>query len=120
MTWTPFPEILEELKVPEHEFIGDAEKKKKRNLTDDEIYDESMKLVELDMPRIHKLILLMWGHPNDFDKWFNSIWLDDRGDRQGFPPFVMAALTKLHDIHVKRFGAMEVKQCVWTANRKII
>ena len=115
-----FPEILEELRVPEHEFIGDAEKNKKRNLTDDEIIVEAMSLIETNMPRIHKLITLMWGHPKDFDPWIEGVWLDDRGGRQGFPPVIMSALNKLHTIHVKRFGTIPKKDDPWTANRKIL
>ncbi len=112
-----FPELLEELKVPDSEFIGDSLKKKE--LTEDEIVTESMAVVEVAMPRIHKLITLMWGHPKDFDPWIDKIWLDDRGDREGFPPLVMSALHKLHDIHIKRFGTVLKKTDVWVANRKI-
>ena len=117
MTKLVFPEIFEEFKVPESEFINDP-LKKKRELTDDEIYVESMQLIQMKMPRIHKLIELTWGDKKEFDTWIDKIWLDDRGDRQGFPADVMSALHKLHTIHIKRFGTVIKKNDIWTANRK--
>ena len=114
-----FPELFEELKVPESEYINDP-LKKKPELTEDEIYVESMAIIQAQMPRIHKLIELLWGDKKEFDTWIDKIWLDDRGNREGFPPKVMSALHKLHNIHIKKFGTVLKKNDVWTANRKII
>lgn len=113
-----FPEILEELKVPESEFIDHSTKKK--IWTEEEIFVESMVTLQTEMPRIHKLMTLMWGHPKDFDPWIETLWLDDRGDRQGFSPKVMLALHKLHDLHVKKFGTITKNHDAWVVNRKIL
>lgn len=110
MTKIDFPVI--DLNVPEEE--------KPKELTEDEVLEEAKKLIASQMPRIHKMIELMWGYPKEFDDWIEKMWLDDRGDRQGFPPPVMSALTKIHNIHIKRFGTITKKgDDVWCSNQKL-
>lgn len=114
---TDFPKLFEELNLPELEGVVDS---KKPALTDDEIYTNSLVVLEEQMPRIHKMVLLSWGYPKDFDNWINSIWLDDRGNRQGFPVEVMRALHHLHSLHIKKFGSSDKHQDIWTENNKLL
>jgi hypothetical protein len=54
--------------------------------------------LESQFPRIAEQICLMWGHP-EMDIFFARLAVDDRGDRQGFPPDVMSELMSLSVIH---------------------
>ena len=54
--------------------------------------------IEAQFPRIAQSIMLMWGHP-ELDRFFAKLTVDDRGDRQGFPPEVMSELMFLARLH---------------------
>lgn len=53
-------------------------------------------------PRIAKSIELMWG-TQEMDLYFSRLVMNDRDDRAGFPPAVLAAILKLSADHSKRF-----------------
>jgi hypothetical protein len=46
-------------------------------------------------PRIGEKISLMWGYV-ELQNYLSTIILDERGDRQGFPKPVLAALMEVH------------------------
>jgi hypothetical protein len=54
--------------------------------------------LEEKFPRIADKIILMWGYP-EIITFFESLTLDDRGDRVGFSPDVMSELLFLSAIH---------------------
>jgi hypothetical protein len=54
--------------------------------------------LEERFPRIVDSIVLMWGN-KEMDTFFQKIMMDDRGDRQGFPPEVMSDLMFLSQLH---------------------
>ena len=59
----------------------------------------SISALEKRFPRIVDKIVLMWG-TQEFPDFLNSMMIDKRGDRQGFPLEVleeMMFLTTLHD-----------------------
>jgi hypothetical protein len=54
-------------------------------------------------PRIAQAIEMLWGNP-ELDDYLNRLIVDDRGDRQGFPPHVITALLALSKQHLEQFG----------------
>jgi hypothetical protein len=54
--------------------------------------------LEEKFARIVTQITLMWGYP-EMDTYFNKLWIDDRGDRAGFPKAVMEDLMFLASLH---------------------
>jgi hypothetical protein len=54
--------------------------------------------LETQFARIATQITLMWGYP-EMDTYFNKLWIDDRGDRAGFPKEVMEDLMFLASLH---------------------
>lgn len=54
--------------------------------------------LEEKFARIATQITLMWGYP-EMDTYFNKLWIDDRGDRAGFPKAVMEDLMFLASLH---------------------
>lgn len=59
-------------------------------------------LVVDKFPRIGDKIILMWGSI-DLQKYLCDLIVDHRGDRQGFPPPIAAALMRIFDEHSKLF-----------------
>lgn len=69
-------------------------------------------------PRIAKAIELMWG-TQEMDLYFSRLVMNDRDDRAGFPPAVLAAILKLSADHSKRFhfDAVDPREDGWGNNR---
>ena len=59
-------------------------------------------LVVDKFPRIGDKILLMWG-AIELQKYLCDLIVDQRGDRQGFPPEIGAALLRIYREHSKLF-----------------
>jgi hypothetical protein len=57
-----------------------------------------MTALEEKFPRITSAITLLWGNP-EMDTYFSRITVDDRGDREGFPPEVMSDILFLATLH---------------------
>jgi hypothetical protein len=60
--------------------------------------------LEKQFPRIARNITLLWGFP-EFTQFMNKLYIDERGNRQGFPKEVMEELMLLHSIHVANQGS---------------
>lgn len=59
-------------------------------------------------PHIVKEIKLRWGTPPWFEKYINSLFLQDREEgRQGFPPDAFAELHRVLSVHQLFFGKAE-------------
>ena len=56
-------------------------------------------LLEQTFPRILERIALLWPSPM-LETYFTELLLDQRGDRAGFPPGVMAELMFLHELYL--------------------
>ncbi len=72
--------------------------------------DPNITLLESRFPRVANAILLLWGNP-EMDTYFAKLVVDDRGDREGFPPEVMSDLMFLATLHqtAYRFGAKAIR-----------
>jgi ankyrin repeat protein len=71
--------------------------------------------LEAKFKRIFDAILNQWGTPN-LDDYFNSLFIDDRGGRQGFPADVMGDIFFLYSLHerLKASGRdKEIEGDVW-------
>ena len=60
-------------------------------------------IIEAKFPRIAVRIVDLWGTA-ECDLYLDSLIIDDRGNRAGFPAEVMAALLDLSRQHQSRFG----------------
>jgi hypothetical protein len=54
--------------------------------------------LEAQFARIASQITLLWGYP-EMDRFFSKLWIDDRGNRAGFPRPVMEDLMFLAALH---------------------
>ncbi len=96
MADTPFPEI-------NWDFDDTSPRPTKKVKTMEEELAECYSALSVEFPRILEKISATWGHP-ECDKYLSDLVIDKRGDRQGFPPRVMAAILKLSSIHSATFG----------------
>ena len=64
-----------------------------------EIIAEVLILIE-NFPRIGNRIVLLWGSI-DLQNYLNTLIVDERGGRQGFPHPVAEALLRIHTKHSK-------------------
>ena len=55
-------------------------------------------LLETDFPRILDSISLMWGYP-ELNQYFNKLAINERSDRDGFPPPVWDEIHMLACVH---------------------
>ena len=60
-------------------------------------------VVAAKFPRIAAQVVDLWGTP-ECDTFLNRLIIDDRGDRAGFPPEVLAALLDISRQHQQQFG----------------
>ena len=68
--------------------------------------------VERRIPRIAYALRLRWGQ-GDFEAYVDSLLIDDRGGRAGFPPDVAAALFSLSRLHAEQFPSQK-RGDLWT------
>lgn len=64
---------------------------------------EAFPIVARAFPRIASRIRELWGTPA-CDQYLDQLLIDDRGNRQGFPPPVVSALLALSERHHQDFG----------------
>lgn len=55
-------------------------------------------------PRIANIMAALWGNRESFEKYLNDLLIDQRGNRQGFPPDVHIELLNLRDYIEGRYG----------------
>jgi hypothetical protein len=55
-------------------------------------------LLETDFPRILDSISLMWGYP-ELNQYFRKLAINERSDRDGFPPAVWDEIDMLACVH---------------------
>jgi len=71
-------------------------------------------LIERRFPRIATTIRELWGK-RALDEYFNQLVVVERGERQGFPPDVLAAILELARFHSQRFQLAR-PMCPWEAD----
>jgi hypothetical protein len=69
--------------------------------------------LETKFKRIFDAIMNQWGTPK-LDDYFNGLFIDDRGGRQGFPADVMRDIFFLYNLHVRLRASRQDKDAdVW-------
>lgn len=95
----------------EHEAQMETQFKSDANST-----DPNATVLEARFPHVASAIQLLWGNP-EMDTYFSKLVVDDRGNREGFPPEVMSDLKFLAALHqaAYRFGAkaLNSKACAY-------
>lgn len=76
---------------------------KSYNKDKDPVDRKYVSALEKHFPRIVDKITLMWG-AKEFPEYLNSLMIDDRGNRQGFPLKVIEEMMFLQEIHDYRQG----------------
>ena len=76
----------------------------------------ALTIVEGRFDRIAQCIAEYWGSPA-FDGYMEKLLIDERGNRQGFPPEVAEALLRLSRLHGEKFG-FGGKTDVWLSAAK--
>lgn len=66
---------------------------------------DAMFVIHAQFPHVSKRIGEEWGNA-DASKYLQSLMIDDRGCRQGFPQSVMLAIIFIHDEHKRQFPEM--------------
>lgn len=102
-----FPQIMSDAEidanVPVDEFTN---QKQQRQPTDKELTEEAAALLKTLFPRIYQNLVTMWG-TGPSEAYLDSLIMDDRGNRQGFPPDVLRALLVLQRVHFQTFGTFK-------------
>ena len=63
-------------------------------------------------PRILERITILWGTVG-MSRYFNEILFDERGDREGFPPEVMAEIFALSNYHESTKPSRSALESAW-------
>ncbi|MEO7760360.1 MAG: hypothetical protein ABJB04_07830 [Betaproteobacteria bacterium] len=63
-------------------------------------------------PRIIEKLTILWGTVG-MSRYFNEIMFDERGDREGFPPEVMAELFALNNYHESTRPSRSAIESAW-------
>jgi hypothetical protein len=64
---------------------------------------DPLAVIAAGYPRIAERIGILWGTPQ-LDAYLDQLLIDDRGNRQGFPPPVVAALLEISGQHQRQYG----------------
>jgi len=102
-----FPQIMSDAeidaKVPVSETVN---QKYQRQPTDKELTAEAVAMLKARFPRIHQTLLALWG-TGPGEAYLDGLIMDDRGNRQGFPPDVLRDLLVLQRVHFQTFGTFK-------------
>ncbi len=70
------------------------------------------KNLDTKFPRIVEKIVSLWGGP-ELDEYFSSLLIDDRGNRQGFPPEIAHEIFLLANVYDKIQGRGSEEGSAW-------
>ena len=102
-----FPQIMSDAEIDASIAISEVvDQKNQRQPTDRELTEEAVALLKTLFPRIHQNLVTLWGTGPGED-YLDGLIMDDRGNRQGFPPEVLRALLVLQRIHFQTFGTFK-------------
>lgn len=102
-----FPEILSEAEIDANVPVSEVVNQKiLRQPTDKELTEEAVGLLKTLFPRIHQNLVSLWG-TGPGEAYLDGLIVDERGNRQGFPPDVLRALLVLQRIHFQTFGTFK-------------
>ena len=98
------PHIMSDAEIDAHipldEFVS---RNNQRQPTDKELAAEAVAMLKTLFPRVHQNLVALWG-TGPAEGYLDSLIMDDRGHRQGFPPDVLRALLVLQRVHFQTFG----------------
>jgi hypothetical protein len=77
-----------------------------RQPTDKQLVSEALEILKAQFPRIHQKLVPLWGSEAG-EAYLDSLIVDERGNRQGFPPDVMRGLLVLQRVHFEQFGTFK-------------
>lgn len=77
-----------------------------RQPTDRELVDSAIATLKEGFPRIHQKLIPLWGSAQG-EAYLDSLIVDERGNRQGFPAEVMRSLLVLQRVHFELFGTFK-------------
>ena len=101
------PQILSdeeiEAKIPADDVVDPSVQ---RPPTDEQLAEEAIETMKTQFPHIHQQLLALRGTPQG-EAYLHSLIVDDRGNRQGFPPDVLRALLVLQRVHFEQFGTFK-------------
>ena len=102
-----FPKIMSEAEIDAQIAVSEVvDQRIQRQPTDKELTEEAVALLKALFPRIHQRLVTLWGSGPGED-YLDGLILDDRGNRQGFPPDVLRALLVLQRVHFQTFGTFK-------------
>ena len=102
-----FPQIMSDAEIDANVPVGEAVNQKiRRQPTDKELADDAVALLKTLFPRIHQTLITLWGTGPGED-YLDGLIMDDRGNRQGFPPDVFRAVLILQRVHFQTFGTFK-------------
>ena len=112
-----FPQILPDAEIDANVPVSEVVNQKiNRQPTDKELTDEAVALLKALFPRIHQNLVALWG-AGEGETYLDGLIVDDRGNRQGFPPDVFRALLVLQRVHFQTFGTFK-KTDPWDIGKK--
>ena len=74
--------------------------------TDEQLAEDAIATMKTLFPRIHQQLLALRGTPQG-EAYLDGLIVDERGNRQGFPPDVLRALLVLQRVHFEQFGTFK-------------
>ena len=102
-----FPQIMSDAEIDANVLVtGVVIQKSQRQPTDKELAELAVALLKLLFPRIHQNLVTLWG-TGPGEAYMDGLIMDDRGNRQGFPPDVLRALLVLQRLHFQTFGTFK-------------
>jgi hypothetical protein len=103
-----FPPILpvEEIKPRGEDSVAAPARTGDKQPTDKELVVAALQDLKAQFPRIHQKLVPLWGSA-DGEAYLDSLIVDDRGNRQGFPADILRGLLVLQRVHFERFGTFK-------------
>jgi hypothetical protein len=102
-----FPQIMSDAEIDANVPVSEVvNQKNQRHPTDKELADEAVALLKTLFPRIHQNLVTLWG-TGPGEAYLDGLIMDDRGNRQGFPPDVLRGLLVLQRVHFQTFGTFK-------------
>lgn len=74
--------------------------------------------LEARFPRIVEKIVRLWDTP-EINNYFSDLLIDDRGNRQGFPPEIAREIFRLSSAHDEIQARLSVEGDVWADERRV-
>jgi hypothetical protein len=102
-----FPQIMSDAEIDASVAASEVvDSRHQRQPTDKELTEEAVALLKTLFPRIHERLVTLWGS-GPGETYLDGLIMDDRGNRQGFPPDVLRGLLVLQRIHFQTFGTFK-------------